>query len=129
MTGICNGDCQIYSIKNVLLEGILEKFPEIKQKMQSIAEQKVKYYSVLKDELRLKYKSKRMLDQLYQDKKDDQWTFYISLKRHMVKKQNAKNNRITKMLQQDLGLSKEEREREKQEKAARKRKAQSKKLA
>lgn len=54
--------------------------------MNRIANEKNNYYEVLKDELRLKYRSKRSLDQLYEDRKDDQWTFYISSKRQMVKK-------------------------------------------
>ena len=29
ITGICQGDCQIYSIKNILLEEVLEKNPKI----------------------------------------------------------------------------------------------------
>jgi CRP-like cAMP-binding protein len=62
MSGICNGDCQMYSIKNSLLEECLEKSPEIKETMRKIAEEKTKYYQVLKDELRLKFKSKRALD-------------------------------------------------------------------
>uniref|UniRef100_A0A7S3CPI6 Cyclic nucleotide-binding domain-containing protein n=1 Tax=Strombidium rassoulzadegani TaxID=1082188 RepID=A0A7S3CPI6_9SPIT len=129
MSGICNGDCQIYSIKNNMLEECLEKNPEIKATMLKIAEEKNNYYYVLKDELRLKYKSKRTLEQLYQDKKDDQWTFYISLKRQMVKKQNALQNKIGKMLMKDNGESKEKKVLEKQEKLAKKRKAQTKKIA
>lgn len=59
----------------------LEKNPSIRQIMNRIANEKNNYYEVLKDELRLKYRSKRSLDQLYEDRKDDQWTFYISSKR------------------------------------------------
>ena len=83
---ICQGDCQIYSIKNSQLLECLEKNPSIKQMMMRIANEKNNYYEVLKDELRLKYRSKRALDMLYDDRKDDQWTFYISSKRQMVKK-------------------------------------------
>ena len=64
----------------------LEKNPAIRQMMKRIGNEKNNYYEVLKDELRLKYRSKRSLDQLYEDRKDDQWTFYISSKRQMVKK-------------------------------------------
>lgn len=64
----------------------LEKNPAIRQMMKRIGSEKNNYYEVLKDELRLKYRSKRSLDQLYEDRKDDQWTFYISSKRQMVKK-------------------------------------------
>ena len=64
----------------------LEKNPAIRQMMKRIGNEKNNYYEALKDELRLKYRSKRSLDQLYEDRKDDQWTFYISSKRQMVKK-------------------------------------------
>lgn len=57
--------------------------------MIKIAEEKNNYYQVLKDELAQKYKSKRAQEQIFNEKKDNQWTFYISLKRQMVKKQNA----------------------------------------
>jgi len=33
ISGICNGDCQIYSIKNNLLEECLEKNPSIRATM------------------------------------------------------------------------------------------------
>lgn len=49
----------------------LEKNPTIKQKMIRIANEKNNYYEVLKDELRLKYRSKVALDKLYQDRKED----------------------------------------------------------
>lgn len=45
-----------------MLEDCLEKSPEIKKTMIKIAEEKNNYYSVLKDELRIKYKSKRALE-------------------------------------------------------------------
>ena len=48
--------------------------------MIKIAEEKNKYYQVLKEELKIKYRSKRGLEQLYNDKKEDEWTFYMSLK-------------------------------------------------
>ena len=49
--------------------------------MIKIAQEKNNYYQILKNELKTKYKSKRSLELLYNDKKNDQWTFYISLKR------------------------------------------------
>ena len=64
-----------------MLDECLDKNNKIKKTMVKIAEEKQKYYEVLKDELRLKYKSKRQLEQLFNDKKDEQWTSYISLKR------------------------------------------------
>lgn len=66
--------------------------------MIKIAEEKNNYYQILRDELRIKYKSKKALEKLYHDKKDDQWTTYISLKRQMVKKQNAIQHKIGKAL-------------------------------
>jgi len=71
ITGICQGDCQIYAIKNNMLDECLDKNNKIKKTMVKIAEEKQKYYEVLKDELRLKYKSKRQLEQLFNDKKDE----------------------------------------------------------
>ena len=62
ITGICQGDCQIYAIKNNMLDECLDKNNKIKKTMVKIAEEKQKYYEVLKDELRLKYKSKRQLE-------------------------------------------------------------------
>lgn len=98
ITGICQGDCQIYAIKNNMLDECLDKNNKIKKTMVKIAEEKQKYYEVLKDELRLKYKSKRQLEQLFNDKKEEQWTSYISLKRQMVKKQNAMQQKIGRSL-------------------------------
>lgn len=62
ITGICQGDCQIYAIKNILLEEVLEKNPKIQNTMLKIAEEKSNYYQILKDELKIKYKSKRALE-------------------------------------------------------------------
>ena len=62
ITGICQGDCQIYAIKNILLEEVLEKNPKIQNTMLKIAEEKANYYQILKDELKIKYKSKRALE-------------------------------------------------------------------
>jgi hypothetical protein len=129
MSGICNGDCQIYSIKSNMLEECLEKSPEIKRTMNKIADEKNKYYQVLKEELRLKYKSKRALEQLYQDKKEDQWTFYISLKRQMIKKQNAIQTKLGKVMQKNKSDSNEQRLREQEKRLAKKRRIQAKKIA
>lgn len=49
--------------------------------MVQIAEEKNKYYQVLKEELKIKYRSRRALETLYNDRKEDEWTFYMSLKR------------------------------------------------
>lgn len=54
---------------------------QVKATMLKIAEEKNNYYMVLKEELRSKYKSKRSQEKVFYEKKDDQWTFYISLKR------------------------------------------------
>ena len=86
ITGLCQGDCQIYAIKNNLLEECLEKNESIKKVMIKIAEEKANYYQVLMEELQRKYKSRRTLQQLYLDKKDDPRTTQISLKRAMIKK-------------------------------------------
>jgi hypothetical protein len=66
---------------------------------------------------------------LYQDKKEDQWTFYISLKRQMIKKQNAMQSKINKLLNKDTTNAQELKLIEKQDKLAKKRKVQAKKIA
>jgi CRP-like cAMP-binding protein len=80
-TAVCQEDCQVYTIKNDVLLERLEKFESIKSIMLQIAEEKQKYYIVLNEELKKKYKSKRHVEDLYLDKKNDEWTFYMSLKR------------------------------------------------
>jgi CRP-like cAMP-binding protein len=102
-TGICAGDCQIYAIKNNQLDEVLEKNPKIKKLMIDIACEKEKYYDILREELRSKYRSKKSLEELYEKKKDYQWTFYISLKRQMVKKQNASQARLSNMMKSVKG--------------------------
>ena len=54
--------------------------------MLQIAEEKQKYYQALNEELKKKYKSKRHLEDLYLDKKNEEWTNYMSLKRQMIKR-------------------------------------------
>lgn len=65
--------------------------------MNSIAEEKQSYYKVLENEFEQKFKTKKAREKIYNDKKNDHWTFYISLKRKTVKKQMA--------FQQKLGQS------------------------
>ena len=40
----------------------MEKNPKIQNTMLKIAEEKANYYQILKDELKIKYKSKRALE-------------------------------------------------------------------
>ena len=87
-----------FSIKNNLLEECLDKNSSIKSLMLQIAEEKNNYYTCLKDELQIKYKSERVLEQLYHDKKGEEWTNYMSLKRQMVKKNQAMQNKIGRTL-------------------------------
>ena len=49
--------------------------------MIKIAEEKTKYYTSLKNEIRQKYKSKREQERLIKDKKNDEWTNHMSRKR------------------------------------------------
>lgn len=91
-TAICQQDSQVYAIKNNTLEECFEKFDRIKQMMLKIAEEKTKYYHALKEEIKQKYRSKRDQEKVIKDKKSDEWTNYMSLKRNMVKK----NARIQK---------------------------------
>ena len=81
LTGICEGDCQIYSIKKNALDEILEKNQKVKVVMYRVAKEKQKYYDALKEDLKVKFRSRKMLEELYNNKKDDNWTNYISLKR------------------------------------------------
>jgi hypothetical protein len=71
ISGISQGDCQIYSIKSNLLLECLEKNEKTKKTMIKIAEEKNNYYQVLKDELAQKYKSKRAQEQIFNEKKDN----------------------------------------------------------
>ena len=98
MTGICSGDCQIYSVKKNDMDEILEKNLKVKAVMYKVAKEKQKYYDALKDDLKVKYRSKKLLEDLYKKKKDSDWTNYISPKRQMVKRQNASQNRVTNMM-------------------------------
>lgn len=54
--------------------------------MYKVAKEKQKYYDALKSDLKVKYRSKKQLEDLYKKKKDNDWTNYISLKRQMVKR-------------------------------------------
>ena len=54
--------------------------------MYSIASEKYKYYAILVSELKNKYAHKQRIEMLYEQKKDDEWTNYQSIKRKMVKK-------------------------------------------
>lgn len=54
--------------------------------MVSIAEQKTKYYTALKEEIKSRYRAKRDQEKLIKDKKHDEWTEYMSLKQKLVKK-------------------------------------------
>ena len=49
----------------------MEKSPHIKRKMLRIAEEKNNYYQVLKDELAMKYKTKRAQERIFDEKKED----------------------------------------------------------
>lgn len=68
------------------MEEALEKYERIKLLMVKIAEEKSKYFSALKEEIRQKYKSKRDQEKLIKDKKHDEWTHHMSRKRQQVKK-------------------------------------------
>ena len=130
-TGICQGDSQIYSIKNSMLEEVLDRHQRIKKTMHKIADEKQKYYQVLKDELKIKYKSKRLLEQLYLDKQIENWTDYISLKRKMVKKQNSIQNKMGNTLKKKVVKTKDIKTEEElqKEKDAKTKRNQVKKLA
>ena len=82
----------------------------------TIADQKNKYNLMLKDDYRVKYKKNTALQQLFNSKKNEEWTFYMSLKRQMYKKQEMKklgfskqaasisNKKETKILEKEAKL-------------------------
>jgi len=86
-TAVAIQDSQVYSAKMSSLEESLEKYPSIRKIMNQIAEQKTKYYSALKEEIKIRYKAKRDQEKLIKDKRHDEWTEYMSLKRKLIKKQ------------------------------------------
>lgn len=70
-----------------------------------IAEEKNKYYQALKDEIKAKYRSKRDQEKLIKDKKHDEWTEYISLKRRLVKRKARRQKSMSKMKDFDEPLT------------------------
>ena len=96
-TAICHSDCHIYSIKINNLEECIDKFPKVKQTMIRIAREKVKYYKILKDEIKHKYRRHVQQDKLIKDKRGDEWTSYMSQKRQMVKKKEKFERQIGMM--------------------------------
>jgi len=42
------------------------------------------------------------MEQLFHDKKNDEWTSYMSLKRQMIKKNNAAQKRVVKLLKKNV---------------------------
>lgn len=75
--------------------------------MERIAEEKVKYYSALKEEIKQKYRSKRDQEKLIKDKKHDEWTEYMSLKRRLVKKKSRMQKKLSKLKDMDEPLTME----------------------
>lgn len=99
-TSVCETNCNIYYLKKTKLEVILSLFPTIKQQMWDIARQKDEYFKILKQEIKLKYAKNHVLEQLYEQLKDEEWTEYMSLKRKMNKfarcKKFGRKNAIAK---------------------------------
>lgn len=126
-TAICQTDCQLFSLNIAILNDCLSKHTHVKKTMHKIAVQKEKYYQVLKDELQLKYKKKAAQEQLINQKKNEEWTFYMSLKRQMVKKtQVKKHSRKIFNSEQELKNKSELKAREKE---ARRQRIENKKMA
>lgn len=94
ISSVIQGDSQLYSIKKKFLDESLITHPDIKKRMYDVAEQKHEYYETLKNELAKKYKNKVSQEQIYAEREEDQWTFYISSKRQMVKKQSALRKKL-----------------------------------
>jgi hypothetical protein len=83
--------------------------------MYKIAKEKENYYSIIKDEIKKKYKNKVLAKMLYEEKKGDEWTHYMSIKRKRLKKNTAIVNKINR-----LTASSSEKELEKKNKQIRK---------
>ena len=93
-TAICAEDCQLYTINNDQLKGILGEFQDIQKLMIEIAQQKQNLYLVINEKLKKKYKSRKLVEDLFHEKKDLDYTFYISLKRENMKQLNATKKKV-----------------------------------
>jgi len=77
----------MYTIRTGELTETLDQYTSIKGQMFRVANEKEKYYSLLHNELKLKYKNSDKLDELFEYKHSDEFTYSISLKRFNFKKQ------------------------------------------
>ena len=85
-TCVCQQDSQLYSIKTSVLNDILASYKSIKSLMMQIATEKQNYYNIITDEIKKKYKNKVLVKMMWEEKKTDEWTEYMSIKRERLKK-------------------------------------------
>lgn len=71
----------MYVIAGEVLMETLEVFPDYKNQMERIAAEKTKYYYILMDEMKRKYKKSSDIETMIEHKGDDEWCKYMSLKR------------------------------------------------
>ena len=62
------------------------------QLMEGLANEKNNYFELLSNELMIKYRKMSNLEKLYNERKDDEFTFYMSLKEKMAKKEKENND-------------------------------------
>ena len=69
-------------------------------------------YLVINEKLKKKYKSRKLVEDLYHDKKDLDYTFYISLKRENMKKLNATKSQVGQLPKKRKTITELEREKQ-----------------
>ena len=85
-TAVCGEDTVIYTIKQQYLQEQLQGYENIEKLMNKIAKEKSNYHKLLDYEVKMKYNRKTKIEMLFNEKKDDDWTFYMSTKRATIKK-------------------------------------------
>lgn len=108
---VCKIDSQLYSITCIVLEEILDRYPSVRKTMLTIAQEKQNYYETIMDDIKKKYRNKTFTKILYDERRDYQWTFYMSIKRERFKKNLANDYALHQLIK-----SSEKKEQEKQAK-------------
>lgn len=67
--------------------------------MNDIALEKQNYYDTIRDDMKKKYKNKVMTKILYEERKLDDRTFYMSIKRERFKSNLATDFKMHKLVQ------------------------------
>jgi hypothetical protein len=74
--------------------------------MIRVAKEKEKYYNLLQEELKQRYKDKEKLEELFVAKNLDEYTYQISLKRYNFKKTMMLSVRQSKLMTFSLNILK-----------------------